>query len=445
MKLIRGISGIRGVVGTTLDGEQVKQYARAFSGIQGDGPILIARDNRHHGRRLMDAAIVGLVDCGRQVDDCDMIPTPTAQFLVERNEYCGGIVITASHNPIEWNGLKFIDADGCFLNAEKNQRIFDSVDENNLPEPQSGGEIRVLPNSQGDHIKHTCSLTWLNAERIRKRKFKIVVDAVNGAGSFAVPDLLKALDCEVIPINCSPDGYFPRKPEPLPENLSILCTAVKEYGAQVGFALDPDGDRLALVDENGKPLGEESTLVLCLEGFLMENATSKPVVTNLSTTQVLDKIAQRYGVDVVRSAVGEINVVNLMKELGSILGGEGNGGVILPESHYGRDALVGSALVLNRMALTEKSLSRIHADLPQYVMVKDKIALRNLNPESVLQRISEHFSTVDQNRVDGLKLIWPDQWVHIRKSNTEPIIRIYAEAPKHEDIDSILTTIKQLI
>ena len=445
MTLIRGISGIRGIVNDGLDANVVSDHMKAFSQLQPDGTILVARDSRCHGAAFIEAACFALATSGRDVINCDIIPTPTAQFLVEKNGYAGGIVITASHNPTEWNGMKFIDNDGCFLDENKNSRLFKLADE---IESLDEGVVGTITEDQSGiklHISHTTQLSVVDTETILNRKFKVVVDAVNGGASIALPHMVEALGCEVITINCTPNGKFPRGAEPLPHNLKQLAEAVKKHGAHVGFATDPDGDRLAVVDELGNPLGEEYTLTICADGILSTHDVATPIVTNLSTTMALDKVCEKYSNTVERSAVGEINVVNLMKEKNSVLGGEGNGGVILPESHYGRDSLVGVALFLNRMSQSDDSVSEIFESMPQFYMVKDKIELGDINPNEVLYIISKTFKECDQNTIDGLKLIWKDRWVHIRKSNTESVIRIYAEAKSIEDAQELATQMKRYI
>lgn len=304
MELIRGISGIRGIVGLTLTAHDVEKYSFAFAKLQPMGTILLARDSRTHGRSLLLSAYNALITSGREVIDCDIIPTPTAQFIVQQKNLAGAIVITASHNPSEWNGMKFVDHDGCFLDGNANKTLFNIADE--LPDypalPQDDSTIDShLPE---EHISHSATLTTINRERIASRKFKVVVDAVNGAASILLPEVLRQLGCEVIPLYCTPDGQFPRGTEPLPINLKDLGHQVRKHGADVGFATDPDGDRLAVVDERGDPLGEEYTLTICADGFLAENPSQKPIVTNLSTTMALDRVAEKYDVPVIRTAVG---------------------------------------------------------------------------------------------------------------------------------------------
>ena len=444
MELIRGISGIRGIVGKTLTEEVVIKHIQAFSKIQATGDILLARDSRTHGTSFIHTAAKTLSGCGRNVINYDIIPTPTAQFLIEQNKMAGGIVITASHNPSEWNGMKFIDTDGCFLDGEKNKNLFDIAD-SNPAENQTTGSIQIIENGYLPHITHTRGLSIIDTETIEKRNFTIVVDAVNGAASRALPTMVEALGCQVHRLYCNPDGKFPRGAEPLPQNLVDLGNAVRNYNADAGFATDPDGDRLAIVDEKGNPIGEEYTLTICADGFFQSTSSSTPIVTNLSTTMALDKVAERFGSKVIRSGVGEINVVNKMKEVGAELGGEGNGGVILPESHYGRDSLVGATMFLNRMAQDNMKVSEIFQSMAQYIMVKDTIELGCVDPQVAFDKIEAAYIDADSDKTDGLKLVWDNSWLHIRKSNTEPIIRIYAEAKSKNEVDSILLDIKKVL
>ena len=445
MELIRGISGIRGIALKTLSKDTTVSHVKAFSEIQKPGDILIARDSRPHGELLSQVAISAVIKSGRNAWDAGIISTPTAQFLIEKYQLAGGVVITASHNPIEWNGLKFIDNDGCFLNGEKNSILFELADGITETINRTPGNTIKFTTGSVEHIEHTLKLNSIDASNIRKREFTVVVDAVNGAASTALPKLLKEFGCNVIPVYCFPDGHFQRGTEPLPENLAILGETVREHNADVGFATDPDGDRLAVVDENGKPIGEEYTLVICTDGFLSSIKTSAPIVTNLSTTMALDKVAEKYGIEIKRSAVGEINVVNQMKAVGAQLGGEGNGGVILRESHYGRDSLVGIAMFLHRMAFNNESVSEIFKSMPQFVMKKEKIQLVDNDADGILDMLSKSFPEAQKNTIDGLKLIWKDKWLHVRKSNTEPILRIYTEATTHSNVDKLVKQIRKQI
>ena len=444
MELIRGISGIRGIVGDTLTESTVTRHLQAFSELQGKGDILLARDSRSHGESFIDAGCNALIKCGRNAVNYGIIPTPTAQFLVEKNKMAGGVVITASHNPTQWNGLKFIDSDGCFINAEKNNRLFEIADSIS-PSHKNSGSIKKIENGYQPHIEHTLNLSIIDVKAIKNRSFSVVVDAVNGAASHALPEMVEALGCKVQRLFCEPNGDFPRGPEPLAVNLKNLGEAVQLHNADVGFATDPDGDRLAVVDENGLPLSEEYTLAICADGFYNTTNSSKPLVTNLSSTLALDRVAEKYGCSVIRSAVGEINVVNKMKEVNAELGGEGNGGVILSESHYGRDSLVAAAMFLNRMTQDTQKVSEIFKSMPQYVMVKDKIGLGSVDPQSILDKMEQKYSDVKSDKTDGLKLSWDNSWVHIRKSNTEPIIRIYSEAATLSEAEELVVKVKSIL
>ena len=444
MELIRGISGIRGIVGKTLTKKILSNHVQAFSEIQEDGDILLARDSRIHGDDFINEACHALQKCGRNIYNFNIIPTPTAQFLVTKQKFAGGIVVTASHNPKEWNGLKFIDSDGCFINYKKNMHLFKIADSISLEEKELG-EIITINKGYETHVEHTLNLSVINPKSIVKRNFHVVVDAVNGAASEALPAMLKALGCTVHPLHCNPDGQFPRGAEPLPQNLTILANTVIANNADVGFATDPDGDRLAIIDENGNPLGEEYTLTLCIDGFLKSTKSTKPIVTNLSSSLAIDRIAEKHGSSVIRTAVGEINVVNKMKDCNALLGGEGNGGVILSESHYGRDSLVGASLILNRMAQDKNPISKIYQSMPQYVMLKDKIKLTNINVTNAMEKIKLQFSNAQHNTMDGLKIIWENSWMHCRKSNTEPIMRIYAEAPTRLEVKMLIDKVKSIL
>ena len=442
MKLITSISGIRGIYGKTLTDTIASNYVHSFSNIQSSGKILIAQDSRPHGKNIYDHACKALVALGREVISCGIIPTPTAQFIIKEQKLSGGIVITASHNPIEWNGLKFLDNDGCFLNADKMEKLL-SEHPKSITADKTGHVIE-FKNAYQNHIKNILNLNCIDINTIKSKNFKVVVDTVNGAAYKALPDLLEELNCNVIKIHCDNDGAFPRGTEPIPCHLEDLSKAVTEHNADIGFATDPDADRLAIVDNHGNPIGEESTLVLALESYLKYYQDSQKVVTNLSTSMAVDVIAAQYNSTVQRSSVGEINVVEKMKELNSAIGGEGNGGVILEESHLGRDSLVASALVLNHLAQCNIPFDKIMENIPCFVMIKDKIALEN---DIEFNNIKNQFENDDVTFIegDGLKIVWEDKWVHIRKSNTEPIIRIISEANNHEIARDLIDSIKYIV
>ncbi|MCJ7801421.1 MAG: phosphoglucosamine mutase, partial [Candidatus Marinimicrobia bacterium] len=325
--LIRSISGIRGIVKTHLTDDVIRNYVRGAHQIYQDGAIIVGRDSRPSGAMITNTVIDEFIRLGRNVIFCDIVPTPTVQFMVEQTDAVGGLIITASHNPEEWNGLKFVRGDGTFFLPNENERLFDVVDKGiKVKGSKVRGIVLEDKNAIQKHIIKNVSLKCVDVYQIRERQFKVVIDAINGAGAIAVPAMLEALGCEVIPINCEPTGAFVHGTEPLPHNLTELSKTVIDNNADVGFAVDPDADRLAVVDEKGKPIGEEHTLVLATEGYIKTTGRKETFVTNLSTTMALDKLAEKHGCTVERSAVGEINVVQKMLEINANLGGEGNGG-----------------------------------------------------------------------------------------------------------------------
>ena len=444
--LIRSISGVRGLTDSHLTPSISIAYAKALHSFLSDGVIMCGRDSRPSGEMIQSEMTKELVRLGRTVIDCGIVPTPTVQFMVHNTEAVGGFIVTASHNPIEWNGLKFLRKDSTFFHPEDCKKLFELVDQDIvLDDAKESGIIWPEQNAIQKHVISCVSISCINLNRIQKRRFKIVIDAVNGAGSNALPTLLESLGCEVIELYCEPDGNFARGTEPLPENLHDLGQMVIEHGADAGFAVDPDADRLAIVNEMGHPLGEEYTLVIAADGYLKDTGKRERFVVNLSTSLALEKLAEINNSSVTRSAVGEINVVNKMIEIGSELGGEGNGGVILRECHLGRDSLIGATMVLNRMSLSGSSLSEIHSSLPKFEIVKDKIGIEGMDIDSAIERVSSLFDDAIVDKVDGIKFTWDDRWVHLRRSNTEPIMRIYAEAPDREQALKLVSQIKKTI
>jgi len=366
--------------------------------------------------------------------------------MVERSEAVGGIVVTASHNPEEWNGLKFIDSNGCFIDSEKNSILLSNVDNNNLPLKSSTlGTVHNQHAKIDKFINDLFALNFINVDRIKEKKFKIVVDAINGANYYLLPHILEQLNCDVIKLFCDNSGNFERNPEPLSENLKTLSEKVLEYNADIGLACDPDGDRLAIVDEKGKAIGEENTLVLCADDYFIETKSTQPIVTNLSSTMNLDFIAKKNNIKIFRSPVGEANVVELMQEKGALIGGEGNGGVILKDLHLGRDSLVATIMLLNKLSKTTKSLSTIVNDFPQSYIIKDKISTPNVNLELLYESLIQTYPNIKHDIQDGVKLIWNDKWIHVRSSNTEPVIRIIAEANNLEIANSLIKNTKNKI
>ncbi|MGY8763352.1 MAG: phosphoglucosamine mutase [Fidelibacterota bacterium] len=444
--IIRSISGVRGITETHLTPELSVVYARALHQFLPKGVIMAGQDSRPSGEDIIQAMMGELVRLGRTVIYCGIVPTPTVQFMVHNTEAVGGFIVTASHNPIEWNGLKFVREDSTFLHPNECEQLFNLVDKNKeLQDAKDLGIIWPEQNAIQKHVIACVSLKCIDLNQIQRRHFKIVIDAVNGAGAYALPAMLESLGCEVIELNCEPDGNFTRGTEPLPENLKDLCQAVISHDADAGFAVDPDADRLAVVNEKGEPLGEEYTLVLAADGYLNDTVKNEKFVVNLSTSLALEKLAESKNCSVIRSAVGEINVVNKMNEIGSDLGGEGNGGVILRECHLGRDSLVAVTMVLNRLSQSNETLSEIHQSLPQFEIIKDKVSLEGIDPEELIRKVSGLFNDADKNTLDGIKFTWDDKWVHLRKSNTEPIMRIYAEAPNKDSAKKLVEMVQSCI
>lgn len=442
-KLMISVSGVRGIIGEGLTPETVLNFSQAFGAWVKRSKVVVGRDSRVSGDMLKNAVVSGLTAVGCDVLDIGVCPTPTTQLAAEKLEVNGGIMITASHNPIMWNGLKFLGEDGLFLDAQQGQEVlqiaesrrFDFVAWDKL------GVAVTYSKAIADHIKAILDLDYLQIDKIQKRNFKVVVDCVCGAGANLVPILLQKLGCEVVRLNCDPTGLFPHHPEPLPENLTELCDTVKKENADLGLAVDPDSDRLALVSEKGEPLGEEKTLAMAVKFILSKK--SGPVVINASTSRMTEDIAQRHDCAVIRTKVGEINVAKKMREIGAVIGGEGNGGVILPDIHLGRDAPVGIALTLQHLLEFGGSLSELNQTLPKYVIKKDKVQLENLEPQDALQKIQEAYAGENLDFTDGVKIVREKSWVHIRPSNTEPIIRVIAEAPTSAEAERLCSEIKR--
>lgn len=439
--LIESLSGVRGF-DTELTDLIVRSYGVAFCELSNAKKIIVGRDTRKSGERIIDILTKTLLKCGVNVVDIGICPTPTVQFSVEHQNADGGIVITASHNPLPWNGLKFIGNDGLFLDADQMKTLKDRrcqlTKKFQYPAAAKDGKLSKYDSAIQDHINAILGVPYINVERIREKEFKVAVDTVNGAAYFALPHLLEKLNCQVDTINCSSDKPFPRNPEPLPENLAELMDLILERSADIGLAVDPDGDRLAIISNEGKPISEEYTLVLAEKLVLSRtNKKNKICVTNLSTTMAVDYVASQFGAKVIRTPIGEINVAKKMREVNAVIGGEGNGGVILPEAHLGRDSLVGTVLILQLLADENCSLSELMKSLPKYTILKKKIPIGKIDLYNIKDKLSEIISADKINTEDGIKFIWEDRWIHIRPSNTEPIIRIYAEAPTSEDVEKL--------
>jgi len=435
--LIRSASGLRGIAKDHFTPELIDNYISAFISTQNIKSCVIGRDGRPSGKQISQWVIDSFHKNGINVENCGLATTPTMQVMTEKENFDGGIVVTASHNPSEYNGLKFLQKDGTFLSPEQCEKLFKAVDRNfSIEPPDSLGVVSDYSTANEEHIDKVLAAKCIDTDNIRKNNFKVVIDAVNGAGSFILPMLCERLNCEVITMNCSGDGYFSRIPEPLAENLDALEQKVLEVGADIGFATDPDGDRLSIVSNKGKAIGEEYTLVLAVKNYL--NFQESMVVTNLSTSMMLDNITNKT----IRTRIGEAHVVQKMNELNIPIGGEGNGGVILKEVHLGRDSLVAVSMILSLLSISGKSISDEICSIPKYLMVKDKILLNSKIDFDSLESI---FDCDEINRLDGIKFSWSDKWIHIRKSNTEPIIRIFAEAPTKDEVDELVNTLKNYV
>lgn len=444
--LIISVSGVRGIVGTDLTPDIVARYAAAFGALARDAgrpAVVLARDARTSGPMFAAAARTGLQSVGCHVIDCGMIPTPTAQLAVEHHGAGGGIIITASHNPIEWNALKFVGADGLFLDAETGRRVIDGA-EGTIPRVAWDGIGEIVHDDDAieRHLRQILDLALVDTEAIRSQHFTVVLDCVRGAGGTTMPRLLDALGCTVVGIDLETDGRFPRPPEPVPEHLGRLSEEVRRVGADLGMAVDPDVDRLALVDGLGTPIGEDYTLAFAVEDVLRRG--TGPVVANLSTSLVVDDAARAYGASVARAPVGEANVARAMQAAGAVIGGEGNGGVMLPVLHLGRDAPLAAALVLDLLAADGGTVAGRVESRPRYTIVKAKAPLGgDLRPG--YKHLERQYPDAERDEQDGLRLAWPDRWVHVRPSGTEPIVRLIAEAPTREAADDLVATARDAI
>ena len=444
--LMISVSGVRGIVGEGLTPEVALKFAQAYGSEYGPGKVVVGRDSRVTGEMVKHAVWAGLQSVGCDVIDIGIAPTPTTEIVMAKDSHAGGIIITASHNPKEWNALKLLAPDGLFLTAKQGENILKRIDDDdfNFCQWNATGKILKYDTAIREHIDAILTLDLIDPQKIKDKKFKIVADCVNGAGGTILPQFFEALGCEVIFLNREPNGLFPRSPEPVPENLGQLSAGVKEHDADLGIAVDPDVDRLALVSEKGKPLGEEYTLALST--YFVLSKTPGDVVVNASTTRAIDDIAAGFGSTVHRTKVGEIHVADEARKIGAVMAGEGNGGVIYPKLHLGRDAPMGIALVLQLLADEGKTLSEIHAALPQYAMVKDKVTLAfDADAKGTVEKLATMHKNEDIDTIDGVKFLYEKSWVHIRASNTEPIIRVMAEAPTREQAQELVTDFKNEI
>lgn len=439
--LMKSVSGIRGIVGESFTPGLLISAGAAFAKYAKYGTVVVGRDSRPTGEAVAMNIISVLLLSGCDVVDVGVVPTPTVQLMVEELKASGGIVISASHNPVEWNALKLINSSGTFLNQTDIAKLFAQMEKEPVFKRwDKVGKLTINHNANALHIKRVMDV--VDIELIRRKKFHIVLDSVNGAGSVVTPELLKALGCKVTMINCIPDGIFPRGAEPLPENLTQLSEAVIKSGADIGFAQDPDADRLAIVDEKGKPLGEEYTVTMVTDHLLFKEKGR--VVVNLSTTKAVEDVAVKHGVQFARAKVGEINVVEEMKKKGARIGGEGNGGVISPEIHLGRDSLAGIVYVLEMMAVRNKKISDIMKEMPAYFMKKGKVTLKQgTDINKIFTSVTGNFNGEKMSQIDGLRIdfkknnAFKNSWVHLRSSNTEPVFRIIAESDSADKTERI--------
>lgn len=440
--LMVSVSGVRGRVGEGLTPEVIARYAAGFgawarSRAVGDATIVVGRDSRVSGPMFHRVVLSALQSVGCNVMDVGMTPTPTVQLAVEHHHAAGGLAITASHNPIEWNALKFINSSGLFLDGEESAAMRAVVD-GEIPRA-TFDKLGVIADDVEAIARHQAAilaLPFLDVDGIRRRQFHVALDCVRGAGGAFMPKLLTQLGCRVSAINLETDGRFPRSPEPIAENLGELEALVVSSKADIGFAVDPDVDRLALVSEEGKAIGEDYTLALAARVVLRHREGN--VVTNLSTSRIVDDIAKEQNRNVIRSPVGEVNVATRMRDEKAPVGGEGNGGVIVSELHLGRDAPLGAALILQLLHEESKSLSAIVGGYPRYSIVKDKLDRPSASLDTVYKALRKTFADADADTQDGLRLTWSDRWVHVRPSGTEPIVRVIAEAPTEDEARDLI-------
>lgn len=433
--LMSSISGIRGIVGDGLDPETIVKYVNAYADFIKEGKVVIGRDSRISGEMVKTLTTGTLIAKGIEVVDIGICPTPTVQYNVKELKASGGISISASHNPNQWNALKLLNKTGQFLSPEEYKVMVNNLDNNqkNFKKWDKLGKKVEYSDGLKNHINAILNLDVINISEIKKKKFKVVLDCVNGAGSFCVPEYLENFGCEVIKVNCNTDGILTDQPEPLPENIKTAMLKVKEVNADLGIVVDPDVDRLVLITDKGEPFIEENTITQAVKYILSKRAGN--VVVNLSTTRSVDDVADKFGATVYRSPVGEANVVKKMKEVDAVIGGEGSGGVIYPPLHYGRDALCAIAITLQHLTEFKEPMSRLKESLPQYFIIKKKIEIKT-DPDKLLNSIITKFKNVKINTEDGVRVDFEDHWVHLRKSNTEPIIRIITEAKSKEEAES---------
>lgn len=448
MTLIKSISGIRGTIGGNV-GENLTpidavKFASAYgtflkNSLQKDKlTVVIGRDARISGPMIHQLVMQTLVGLGINIIDLGLSTTPTVEVAVPLEKADGGIILTASHNPKQWNALKLLNNKGEFLSGAEGALILEIAESDSFDfaDVDSLGTITEITDYMDRHIDEILNLKLVDVEAVKSKNFKVVVDGVNSSGGIVIPALLKKMGVEVVELYCEPNGHFPHNPEPLKEHLTDICELVVKEQADFGIVVDPDVDRLAFISNDGEMFGEEYTLVAVADYVLSK--TPGNTVSNMSSSRALRDITEKHGGIYEASAVGEVNVVELMKKNNAVIGGEGNGGIIYPETHYGRDSLVGVALFLTHLANQDLDVASLRATYPAYYMSKNKIELTpEINVDAILEEMQKHYATEKISTVDGVKIDFADSWVHLRKSNTEPIIRIYTEAPTQNDADNL--------
>ena len=439
MALMVGVSGIRGIIGETLTPRVAAEFAQAYGTYLAGGRVALGRDTRPSGEMFTHAAAAGLLAAGCSVTDLGVVMTPTIGRAITDGGYRGGVMITASHNPSQWNGLKFLTDRGVAPSPEQAQAIIAICRENRQGAVKEGF-LPIIHDLEAGERHAAAVLDAVETPLDALRGMRVVLDSINGAGCLASPAFLTEMNCELVHLNGEPTGVFAHTPEPIAENLTQLCQAVKKTKAAVGFAQDPDADRLALVDENGRYIGEEYTLALAVQFVLMRRPG--PVAANLSTSRMIDVLAARFGVPVVRTAVGEANVAGGIVDNGCVIGGEGNGGVIDPRVTLVRDSLSAMSLVLQLIAETGKTVSQLVADLPRFVILKQKFECPREKIDAATQAVAQAFANEKINRVDGTRVDFAEGWVHVRASNTEPIVRFIAEAEDDQAATALISRVR---
>ncbi len=435
------VAGIRGIYPYFLTPEIVYKFGLSYANFSKEKDIYVGRDTRISGEVLKYALISSLLFSGKNIIDLDIAPTPLVEYAVEKNKKAGGVIITASHNPIEYNGIKFLSKKGTFLNEKESKKLIELYKKGKFSFNKIPGKVMSCPEIKEKYFEEIYKN--VDIEKIKKSHFKVVGDVCQGVGALYTKDFLSGLNCNIEILNEKPYGVFSHDPEPKKETLKQLSKYIKEKGADIGFAQDPDGDRLAIVDEKGNIVGEELVLAICIKNILEKIKT--PIVVNLSTSMVVDSVAKVYGVKVYRTKIGEVNVVEKMKKVKAIIGGEGNGGVIYPPVHYGRDSFVAMSLILEYMAKKERKISEIVSEFPPYFMIKEKYEIEVAKIKKIIEKIKEKYKKEKIDFTDGIKIIRKDGWIHIRPSGTEPVLRLVVESVDKETSDKYLDEIKGLI